>query len=138
MSTDPNTNLDFGGFLDRSSRPDSRLLVRSSGDSVGRNEVPRVFVAWETDRGEDCAARERPGDGNLAGAVRGAVHAADMVECGGTGDGGVAVSEPPHGLRGRAGGGWRVGHGFQPVPSVLVARGMVGPARLKDLAWPAG
>src|SRR3954449_7969296 len=43
---------------------------------------PPVFVAWETDRGEDCAARERPGDRDLAGAVRGAVHVADMAECG--------------------------------------------------------
>src|SRR4051794_3125495 len=96
------------------------------------------FVAWETDRGEDCAARERPGDGDLAGAVRGAVHAAVVAECPGTGDGGVAVSEPAHSLRGAAGGGWRVGHGFQPVPPVSLARNMVRPARLQDPAWPAG
>src|SRR3954468_8281056 len=92
----------------------------------------------EADRGEDCAARERPGDRDLAGAVRGAVHAADMAECGGTGDGGVAVSVPAHGVRGPARGGWRVGPRFQPVPPVPLARSMVRPAGLTDPAWPAG
>src|SRR5438309_9296230 len=86
------------------------------------------FVAWEIDRDEADAAWEHSGDGDLAGAVRGAVHAAVVAECAGPGDGGVAVSEPAHGLRDPAGGGWRVGHGFQPVPSVPLARGMVGPA----------
>jgi hypothetical protein len=61
--------------------------MRGFGDFVGRNEVPRVFVTWETDRGEDCAARKRPGDGDLAGTVRGDIHAADMVERGSAGDG---------------------------------------------------
>src|SRR3954454_2459437 len=73
----------------------------------------------------------------MAPAVRGDVHATVVAECGGVGDGGVAVPEPTDSVRGPAGGGRQRGQGVQPVSSVPLPRRMVRPAGREDPPWPA-